>query len=627
MGYTGGTRDSLNMLGRLLALLPAVTLTAVAPLAAMPDAPHRVLILDSYGRDFAPFSSIASTFRTELAQLSPRPIEFLEVSLETVRFESSDENEVVDYVRALCARRKVDLVVPNGQPAARFWMRHRDLLVPGTPALLAGIEARHLERLPRLAEATAVPVRIDLPALMRHLLQVLPDTNNVVVVFGDSPIERFWLSEFRREWAPFEGRVHITYLNEMSFNDVLRRTASLPPRSAIFFVLMLLDAAGVPHELATAVDSLHQSANAPIFTWSDDLLSHGVVGGPLIPLTDVGRKTARAAERILAGDPPGAIEVPITEAGRPMYDWRELRRWHIDLDRLPKGSAILFRPPSILREYAWVILASLGLFGAQAFVIIRLLLLRRRNRQAEEEKVKLRRELAHAGRVSMMGELASSLAHELSQPLGAILRNAEAADLFLDHSPPDLEEIRAILADIRKDDERAGMVIDGIRSMLRHQSVEFRPTSLDAIVDNVVTLVRPDAQSRGVTLVVDLERDLPRLVGHQVQLQQVLLNLVLNGMEAMEGSPAGRRTLVIRARVPGPGRVELTVRDFGPGIRPEDLSRIFDNFYTTKPRGMGMGLSICRRIVEAHGGRIGAKNDPNGGATLSVTLPIAVAAQ
>jgi signal transduction histidine kinase len=615
------------MVWRLLGLLSAVTLTAVAPLSAMSEGPQRVLILDSYGRDFAPYGSIASTFRTELAQRSPRPIEFLEVSLETVRFESTEEKEVVDYVRALCARRKVDLVVPNGQPAARFWMQHSDRLLPGVPALLAGVESRHLQRLPRLVDTAAVTVRLDLPALMRHLLRILPDTTNLVVVIGDSPIERFWLSEFRREWAPFEGRVRITYLNEMPFNDVLRQAASLPPRSAIFFILMLQDAAGVPHELTTALDRLHEHANAPIFSWSDDLLGHGIVGGPLLSLPDVGRKAAHAAERILAGDPPGAIEVPITEAGRPMYDWRELRRWHIDTDRLPSGSAILFRPPSILSEYAWVILVSLGLIGAQAFVIIRLLLLHRRNRQAEEEKAKLRRELAHAGRVSIMGELASSLAHELSQPLGAILRNAEAADLFLDQSPPDLEEIRAILEDIRKDDERAGTVIDGIRSMLRQQSAEFRPANLDAIVDNVVTLVKPDAQSRGVALVVDLEHDLPRLVGHQVQLQQVLLNLVLNGMEAMEKSPEGKRTLVIRARVPESGRVELTVSDFGPGIPPEDVSRIFDNFYTTKPGGMGMGLSICRRIVEAHGGRIGARNEPDGGATLSVSLPIAVPAQ
>jgi signal transduction histidine kinase len=618
--------EAVEMLRVFRSLLPAVMILAgisPATAAAAPGGVQRVLILDSYGRDFAPYSSIASTFRTELAQRSANPIEFLEMSLETARFEEPEETAAVEYVRVLCERRKFDLVVPNGQPAARFWVRHREGLLPGAPTLFAAVDERHLSQLPLSPDEAVVATRLDLPGLLRHILQILPGTTNVVVVIGNSPLEQFWLSELRREWSPFHDRVRITFLNELPFEEMLRRTAALPPHSAIFVALILVDAAGVPHELAGAVDRLRASANAPLFGWSDDLLGHGIVGGPLLPLESVGRDAALAAQRILAGERPGAVRSPVTGASRRVYDWRELRRWNIESRRLPPGSEILFRPPSLISEYRWTILASLGIIAAQALAITGLLVLRRRRRQAVGEAQRLGRELAHAGRVSVMGQLASSLAHELNQPLGAILRNAEAAELFLNASPPNLDEVRAILADIRSDDHRAGSVIEGIRALLRRHDMVMNPVSLGAILDAVAALIRPDAQSRGVALAIEADRDLPPVLGNPAQLQQVLLNLMINGMEAMDGTPGEGRTLTVRARPGGADWVEIAVGDSGPGIPPEELPRIFDNFYTTKPGGMGMGLAICRRIVEAHGGQIRAENGAGGGATFRLTLPVA----
>lgn len=608
---------------RLIGILPVVAIVAGFPPAAAKDDPQRVLILNSFGRDFAPYSAVASAFRADLAEMASDPIEFLEVSLESARFEAGEETPFVDYVRALCARRRFDLVVPIGEPAARFWVRHREHLLPATPVLAAGVEERHLDRLPLNPGDAFVSIRVDLIGQLRHILQVAPATTDVFVVIGDSPVERFWLSEFRREWRPFEGRVRVTFLNDLPFGEMIRGMADLPPRSAVFFALMLVDAAGVPHEQETAFDRIHAVANVPLFGWSDNLLGRGIVGGPLMPVASVGRAAARAARPMLAGSPPRAADTQAIEAGRPAYDWRELRRWNIAENRLPPDHEIRFSPPSLFQAYRWPILLSLAIIGAQAFAIARLLAARRRRRQAEDETLRLRRELAHAGRVSIVGHLASSLAHELNQPLGAILRNAEAADLFLDATPPNLDEVRAILADIRKDDQRAGGVIDGIRGLLRRHDPGMSPVSPGAIVSTVVDLLRPDAQSRRVTIATELAADVPPVRGNPVQLQQVLLNLMINGMEAIEGSSDGRRTLTVRARPLDAGRVEIAVSDSGPGIPPADLTRIFDTFYTTKPEGMGMGLSICRRIVEAHGGGIEAANDTGGGATLRVVLPVA----
>ena len=223
----------------------------------------------------------------------------------------------------------------------------------------------------------------------------------------------------------------------------------------------------------------------------------------------------------------------------------------------------------------------------------------------------------------MMGQLASSLAHEINQPLAAILLNAEAAERFLQHASPDLDEVRAILADIRKADERAATVIDRMRGLLKRHTVDTRRLDVGALVGDVAALVRVDAATRQVKLEVDVPGDLPPVRGDRVHLQQVLLNLILNGMDALDGASPENRRVSVTARLDGAQVVEIAVGDAGPGIPADTLAQIFDPFFTTKPDGMGMGLAISRTIIEAHGGRLWAENKDGGGAAFRFTLPIA----
>ena len=222
-----------------------------------------------------------------------------------------------------------------------------------------------------------------------------------------------------------------------------------------------------------------------------------------------------------------------------------------------------------------------------------------------------------------MGQLASSLAHEINQPLGAILRNAEAAELYLEHPSPDLEEIRAILADIRADDQRAGHVIDRMRGLLKRHTLDPRRLDVGALVGEVVALVRVDAVTRQVKLGVDVPGDVPHVRGDRVHLQQVLLNLILNGMDALDAARPEDRRIRVSARLDAAAIVEIAVDDAGPGVPADLLAQIFDPFFTTKPSGMGMGLAISRTIVEAHGGRLWGENKQGGGAVFRFTLPIA----
>jgi two-component system sensor kinase FixL len=243
-------------------------------------------------------------------------------------------------------------------------------------------------------------------------------------------------------------------------------------------------------------------------------------------------------------------------------------------------------------------------------------------RRAEMEGQRLREDLAHIGRVSTVGELTASLAHELNQPLTAILANAQAVRRILDAGQADLIEVRAIVDDIVDDDKRASDVIGRLRSLLKKGALERSSLDMSELVGQVARLVAADAVLRGVVIELELAPDLPPVAADRVQLQQVVMNLILNGLDAMRDSAVGGRILLLRTAREGEGSVAVTVEDSGAGIASTELGQVFDAFYTTKANGLGMGLAIVKSIVEAHGGRVEARNNPTGGATFSFALPI-----
>ena len=236
------------------------------------------------------------------------------------------------------------------------------------------------------------------------------------------------------------------------------------------------------------------------------------------------------------------------------------------------------------------------------------------------------RNLVHASRVALLGELTASIAHEINQPLGAILSNADAAELLLESESPPLDELRKILADIRSDDVRAGEIIRHIRLLTRKRAVQMESLDINEIAAEVVRLMEVEAHRRSVSLHTEFTAAPATIFGHRVRLQQALMNLILNGMEAMADTPETDRRLLVRTATNGERRVEISVTDSGPGIPLEKLPRLFDSFFTTKEDGMGLGLAIARSIIDAHRGRISAENNSDGGATFRFDLPIGATA-
>ena len=254
-------------------------------------------------------------------------------------------------------------------------------------------------------------------------------------------------------------------------------------------------------------------------------------------------------------------------------------------------------------------------------VVTRTNMTARRDAQREIEEKRL--EVSHLARVSVLGQLSGALAHELNQPLSSISNNAEAALLLLNRRPGDLDEVRAILRDIVDDDHRAAQVIRRLSDLLKRGETHLAPLEIDELVTDVLALAHGELVTRRVSVETDVAANLPLVMGDRIQLQQVMLNLILNACEAMAAVAAGDRRLLIRVSAQETGHVHFAIRDCGTGISAELIDRLFEPFVTTKEQGMGLGLSISRTIVAAHGGRLWAENNAAGGATIHCLLPTA----
>ncbi len=534
----------------------------------------------------------------------------------------------MDYLDALYPDHPFDLIVAIAAPAANFVQRHRQRLFPKTPMIITAVENRRVQYDKLTEMDTVVATAIDAHAIVENILRVLPLTKTIAIVNGGfSANERFWLGEVRRELAPLADRTELKWYSELSLEDILKDVANLPPHSAIYWGLMNVDAAGVVYETSAVLKKLSSLANAPIFTYDDAFFGEGIVGGPMQSIAERSRIAAAVAVRIFDAEKAGDIKTSPINLASPKFDWRQMQRWEIAESNLPPGSAIYFREPPVWEKYSWQIALTTAVILLQGALIAALLREHRRRQLAEVLSRQRMAELAHVNRFSTAGELTASIAHEINQPLGSILTNAETAQAILKSQShdiaerPDIIELKDIVNDILQDDRRATEVIRRMRSLLKKAPFEQKQFDLNEVVRETIRFFSALAVGRKFQLVSGITPDALPVLGDRIQLQQVILNLVVNGIDAMKDTPIEDRIISIRT-----SRVEkfaqLSVSDRGPGIPEDKLKEVFEPFFTSKVEGMGMGLSIARTIVEAHNGRIWAENRDSGGATFRIRLPL-----
>ena len=363
-----------------LALL--VVLLLHCPLSAVARGETRhVLVLSSSERPFAPQSGFADALVKDLIRSSREPINFVEVSVQAARASrEAPDASIAQRIRFASGAHRLDLVITIGGPAATFARQFRQDLFPATPMLIAGVDGRFVENGTFTANETTVVTHHDPALMIDEILRLLPETRTVMVVVGASQVEQFWLQEMKREFRRFDGRLQFIWTNELSFDEIVERSRTMPAQSAIFFAIMALDGKGEPRVEADTVTSLHAAANVPMFALHGRLMGRGLVGGPMVFADELSRTTTQVALRVLAGESPGSIKTPTQRTGQPTYDARELRRWKIDEGRLPPASVVLFREPTIwqLDQRAITFGAVFGGIPVVAIVLLVGLIKRRR---------------------------------------------------------------------------------------------------------------------------------------------------------------------------------------------------------------------------------------------------------
>jgi signal transduction histidine kinase len=589
-------------IGPLCGLSPSVVafllafVVFCAPPGAMAKDAKRVLLLHSFGPEFAPYELIVATIRTELAKGSSEPVAVYDASLDAGQTSGSEDAQAfLDLLRRRFAGSPPDVVITIGPPAASVYPQNRDKVFPGTPLVLAGLDARFIPRSALRDGDAAVANHQNVPGLVGNILRVLPDTQTIEVVLGDTPLERYWVDDSRREFAQFANRVKLEWLNDLSLDQMRARVAALPPHSAVLYAFVMIDAAGVPYERGVALQRLLEVSAAPVFSMAESEVGHGVVGGPYESQHREGELVAAAALRALSGQSASKPVIQVVDDEAPVYDWRELKHWHIDPARLPAGSEIRFRPPSLWDEHRTLIATAISIFLLQAALLIGLAWQRIRRRRAEGEAMTL------SGRLITAHEderrwLARELHDDITQRLAGLAidaANLSAGEL----SPSDIEARRSI---------RGGLV--RLSEDVHNLSYRLHPSVLDDL--GLVEALKAECErvARVESLQVNFHADrLP-----QGMSKDVALGIYRVAQEALRNIGRHAKASVVQ--------LSLALSNGGPILTVTDNGRGFDPGMAA--RRPSVGHASMRERMRSLGGKLDIQSTPGMGTTVVAWVPI-----
>ncbi len=591
-----------------------------APAAAAQD--KTVLVLYSNGRLLPANVDADRGLRASIVSTGSRHVEIFDEFLDEPRFAGPAYLTTFEaYLAGKYVSRRPDVVVAMGAKALEFLLDCRNTLFTKVPVVYTAVLPTDLAaRQPLPRDVIGVPYTPDFASTIALALRWHPRVRRLLIVTGAAPQDRSWGPLLRSAVAGVGARVSAEFLVGEPLDALLTRLARLPDDTVVVTSGYFADAAGRALIPRASVEAMCSRSAVPIYTPMAPIMGAGTVGGYMAPVDAMGRQAGTTVNRLLDGAAPDTIVLPDTVPSALHVDWRQIERWGIDPRLVPRDAVVHFRSPTIMEQHRNEAVAVLAGVLFQTALIAGLLVERRRRRVAERETERHRFDLAHASRLVVAGELTASIAHEINQPLGAILSNADAAEMILDAGPDRRDELRAILADIRRDDLRASQVIRRLRTLLAKKEMERQSFDINDAVREVEALLAGEAQRRGVTLDIRTDGRPATIVADRVLIHQVLVNLLLNAMDAVGDLPDGRREVAVSVRQ-APGLVRVTVSDHGRGIAPEHLPQLFDSFFTTKRTGMGLGLPIARSLVDAHGGRIWAENGRELGAVFQVELP------
>ena len=582
------------------------------------SAARNVFVLFDERLDLPGVAALDADLVATLRSKATDDIHIYREAMDLSRF-NTDTYEILlrDFLRSKYTDKKIDVVVAAFGPALDFLLRHGETIFPGAPIVFCAIDKDELGHRSLPPHVRGIFIDRAFAPTLELALGLHPQTKRVTVIAGTSEFDSRLLQQAREEFRSYEDRVAFTYLTPLAFEEQLTEISHLPPDAVVLFVMLFRDGAGasfVPHD---AVSRISAAANRPVYGFLDQFIGRGILGGSVYSLSAQGTEAAKLVLRVLA-DPAHSVPSPMeAPTMKVLFDWRQMQRWGISESSLPAGSEVWFREPTTWEQYGKQILLVALIIFVQAVLIAWLLFERRHRRRAEVRARDTMSDLMHLNRAATAGELSASIAHEVNQPLASIVANANAAIRWL--AAPNINEAEAALKRIVASGHHAGDVIASVRAMFKRGGEERVYVQINQLIQNAVSLERIPIERKHVSLQLDLAERLPEVLGDRVQLLQVILNLIRNAVDAMGAD--GQRFLRIKTQVDNSGDILVSIEDSGQGMDSQVLARIFDPLFTTKREGLGIGLSICKTIIESHEGCIWVKSAVAEGSTFYIKLP------
>jgi signal transduction histidine kinase len=580
----------------------------------------RVLILYPYDERVPATSIAGQAVRTHLMEATEGKLDLFSEFLDLSRFpQSTHIDRMARYLAEKYVDDRPDVVITLGEESTRFMNTHGRSIAPDAHIVYGGFDKQTAAELDLPRSAVGALSDFQAEKTVELAMKLQSDAKRLVIMAGSSNFDQRWMQNAKAELADNENVLDTTYLTGLSIEEFAERAAQLSEDTILVVLTIMKDRNGRNFAPRAAFERIAAVANVPVYGPYSTYIGSGAVGANSVTFESVGAAIAELSLDIIAGRPVSDVEVQ----PRFMVDVRQLQRWGFSESDLPADTILFFSKPSLFEEFFLQAMLGLGFIGAQSIAIIALVFERRRRGRAERELRTRLLELVHLNQSATAGAMSASMAHELNQPLGAILINAETAEQLLRSDTPDICLVRQILVDIQEDDRRAGDMIGRMKGLLKKRSeIEWQEFDLNNVVNSAAQILQADLVRKRVHL--EIVRDDRKLLvrADQVHLQQVVLNLATNAIDAMQEFPVVDKRLKFETWYDAKTcRVQCAVYDTGGGIAAEKLATIFDTFYTTKAKGTGLGLSIARAIIEIYGGRIWADNLPEGGAVFQFALP------
>jgi signal transduction histidine kinase len=586
--------------------------------------PRSILILDQSTPGLGAYTRLVDALRLTINAESSHATSIYAEQLDLTHFNGPEyERALGRYLHDKYLHTPIGLIVVIGTSALEFALKSRASQWTTIPVVFCLVDERAANRLRLPPDVTGQTIGTSLMNSINAARALVPDLSYVALV-GDA-LER---QPFRREYAlelpQVASTLPLVNLLGLPFAEVQRRVAELPAKGAIVYTALTIDQDGAVHTPTRALETIAAAANRPIVADVETYLDHGAVGGFVLRPAVVGREAARLALRVLDGESVSGLPVtPLPDAIRPIFDWRQLQRWGIGESQLPPGSEVRFRELNVWDQHKVLIIAAVTALLLQTALIAALLYEDRRRKLAESEARQRLSESAHLNRVITAGALSASLAHQIRQPLSAIVAYGNAGLRWLTNKTPDYEEARISLSRIVAEGHRAAEIIEHLRALFKKDDGNRSALDINSVIHDALALTSDQTKKHHVAIKLSLCADpAPLVLGDRIQLEQVLLNLIMNAIEAMSQTNGSRNALAITTKVEHIGRVTVTVEDSGPGFNADELDQLFKPYFTTKPGGMGLGLSICRSIVESHSGQITATGTNHHGIAFHIDLPL-----